>query len=123
MEDLLKDEESIEEEQFKAQKVVEKLEKKLEVLMKLKNLALEERSKSSEEPRGKARKQSRVPSNLLTFRESKGIEDPLEFIEQFERICQANKANEYCYIILVILCLDLTNVQWVNKYLKKDKDK
>ena len=41
LEDLLENEESTEEKQFKAQKVVEKLEKKLEVLMKLKNLALE----------------------------------------------------------------------------------
>ena len=39
LEDLLEEEESTEEEQFKAQKVVEKLEKKLKVLMKLKNLA------------------------------------------------------------------------------------
>ena len=75
LKDLLEDEESTEEEQFKAQKVVEKLEKKLEVLMKLKNLALGERSESSEEPKVKARKQSRVPSNLPMFRGSKGIED------------------------------------------------
>ena len=123
LEDLLEDEESTEEEQFKAQKVVEKLEKKLEVLIKLKNLALGERLESSEEQRRKAKKQSRVPSNLPTFRYSKKIEDPLEFIEQFERICQANKVDEDCYIILAVLCLDSTNVQWVNKYLKEDKDR
>ena len=52
LKDLLKDKKSTEE-QFKAQKVVEKLEKKLEVLMKLKNLASG----------------------------SKEIENPLEFIE------------------------------------------
>ena len=111
LKDLLEDKESTEEEQFKAQKVVEKLEKKLEVLMKLKNLASGERLESSEEPKVKARKQSRVPSNLPTFRGSKGIEDPLEFIEQFERICQANEVDEDCYIVLVVLCLDSTDVQ------------
>ena len=122
LKDLL-EEESTDEEQFKAQKVVEKLEKKLEVLMKLKNLASGERSESSEEPKVKARKQSRVPSNLPMFRGSKGIEDPLEFIEQFERICQANEGDEDCYIVLVVLCLDSTYVQWVNKYLKEDEDR
>ena len=60
--------------------------------------SLGERLESSEEPKRKARKQSRVPSNLPTFRDSKGIEDPLEFIEQFERICQANEVDEDCYI-------------------------
>ena len=123
LEDLLEEEESTEEEQFKAQKVVEKLAKKLEVLMKLKNLASGERLESSEEPKRKARKQSRVPSNLPTFRNSKRIEDPLEFIEQFERIYQANEVDENCYIILVVLCLNSTDVQWINKYLKEDKDR
>ena len=47
----------------------------------------------------------------------------MEFIEQFERICQANEVDEDCYIVLVILCSDSTNVQWVNKYLKKNKDR
>ena len=112
LEDLLENEESTEK-QFKAQKVVEKLEKKLEVLTKLKNPALEKRLESSDEPRGKAKKQSRVPSNLPTFRSSKEIEDPLEFIEQFERICQANEVDEDCYIILVVLCLNSTDVQWL----------
>ena len=123
MKDLLEDEKSTEEEQFKAEKVEEKLEKKLEVLMKLKNLASGERLESSEKPRGKTRKQSRVPSNLPMFRGSKEIEDPLEFIEQFQRICQANEVDEDCYIVLVVLCLDSTDVQWVNKYLKENKDK
>ena len=76
---------------------------------------------SSENQEGKLG--STVSSNLPMFRDSKRIEDPLEFIEQFERICQANEVDEDCYIILAVLCLDSTNVQWVNKYLKKDKDR
>ena len=77
MEDLLENEESTEEKQFKAQKVVEKLEKKLEI----EESSFRKRLEFSEKPRKKTRKQSRVPSNLLTFRKSKKIEDPLEFIE------------------------------------------
>jgi len=56
-----------------------------------------------------------VPTNLPTFRSSKGMEDPLEFIEKFERVCQVNGIQLRRYIKLVALCLDTTDVQWIDQ--------
>jgi len=38
----------------------------------------------------KVTKERKVPKNLRLFRGLKGILDPLEFIEQFERVCIAH---------------------------------
>ena len=32
----------------------------------------------------------KVPTILPVFRNSKGIKDPIEFVEKFERICEVN---------------------------------
>ena len=60
----------------------------------------------------------RVPTNLPVFRSSKGMEDPLEFVEKFERVCEANGIQLGRYIKLISLCLDVTDVQWVNQWVK-----
>ena len=64
----------------------------------------------------------RVPTNLPTFRNSKGMEDPLEFIEKFERVCQANGIQLRRYIKLVALCLDTTDVQWIDQWVRRNGD-
>ena len=51
------------------------------------------------------------------------MEDPLEFVEQFEQVCVANGVEEDCYIQLLTLCLDNTDVQWVMQETKGSSEK
>ena len=93
----------------------------LELLQQLKELneQVEAPRKQTEQWKGPTgKKQNRVPNNLPVFRSGKGIEDPLEFIEQFERVCLANAIDEPRFIVLVSLCLDSTDVQWMNKHIR-----
>ncbi|MGH2638704.1 MAG: hypothetical protein ACRDF4_05400 [Rhabdochlamydiaceae bacterium] len=64
----------------------------------------------------------RVPNNLPVFRSAKDTEDPLEFIEKFERVCQANGINLDRYIKLISLCLDATDVQWISQWTRSHGD-
>jgi hypothetical protein len=51
-----------------------------------------------------------VPSNLPHFRGNAGIEDPLEWIEQFARIVTAHGIEQESYLQLVPICLELVDV-------------
>ena len=51
------------------------------------------------------------------------MEDLLEFVEQFERVCIANGIEKERYIQLITLCLDSTDVQWVTQETKGSETK
>ena len=54
-----------------------------------------------------------TPANLPYFRGKKGMEDPLEFVEQFERVCLFNGIPIDRFVLLLEQCLDTVDVQWI----------
>jgi len=102
---------------------VKVLKKRMEVMQELKNLEGLEKPKISamNEISKEIKQSSKVPNNLPVFRSGRnGIEDPLEFIEHFERICKANQIQDKRYVALMALCVDSTDVQWIEKFSKEN---
>ena len=109
---LFKVEEALENEMDEAE--VEKLKKRilcleqrrdiLKKLQDLKSTRIEQLPKL--QGAQKVTKEWKVPTNLPLFRGLKGISDPLDFIEQFERVCIAHGIQEDRYIKLIPICLN-----------------
>ena len=54
-----------------------------------------------------------VPSNLPKFRHENKFEEPVEFLEAFNKVVKAHNINEDRYLQLLPLCLDSVDGQWL----------
>ena len=54
-----------------------------------------------------------VPSNLPKFRHDNKFEEPVEFLESFNKVMKAHNINEDRYLQLMPLCLDSVDGQWL----------
>ncbi len=132
MAELLEMDEGTSEEVAKIEKELANLEKRIKTWKRLQEIRkAKEKSNAREETvRETAANEAwkmpddkwRVPNNLPVFRSAKDTEDPLEFIEKFERVCQANGINFDRYIKLISLCLDATDVQWISQWTRSHGD-
>jgi len=61
-----------------------------------------------------------VPRGLPSFRGSKGIADPQEFLDVFTRICRANGTKPSRYPVLLALCLDSIDARWLESWLGRN---
>lgn len=59
-----------------------------------------------------------VPSNLPKFRQDK-FDEPVEFLEAFNKIMKAHNIGEERYLQLLSLCLDSVDGQWLTNNLTK----
>jgi hypothetical protein len=57
---------------------------------------------------------NKIPSGLPKFRGKTGIEDPEEFVDQFQQICRAHDVVEKRYCKLLPLCLDSIDNRWLD---------
>ena len=65
----------------------------------------------------------RVPANLPIFRGhgSKSIDDPQEFLDQFQRICVAYDVPLSRYGKILPLCLDSTQNKWYDRWIEHNE--
>ena len=54
-----------------------------------------------------------VPSNLPKFRHENKFEEPIEFLESFNKVMKAHNISEDRYLQLLPLCLDSVDGQWL----------
>ena len=66
---------------------------------------------------GEARKKRIVvPSGLPKFRQGTTPAEPVEFIEQFQKIMEAHEIEEEKYSSILALCLDSVDGQWLEEH-------
>jgi hypothetical protein len=54
-----------------------------------------------------------VPSNLPKFRQGINSVEPIEFMENLEKIFEAHEIEEERYDVLLALCMDPVDQQWL----------
>jgi len=59
-----------------------------------------------------------IPRNLPHFRGAKGIDDPVEFLDVFSRICRASSVPIERYSVILPLCLENTDACWLESSLE-----
>ena len=62
-----------------------------------------------------------VPSNLPKFRHDNKFDEPIEFLETFNKIMKAHNIGEDRFLQLLPLCLDSVDGQWLTTNLSKLK--
>jgi len=64
----------------------------------------------------------KVPSSMPRFRGDKGIEDPFDFLEFFNRVMIAHEISEDRYMRLVPMCLDAIDRKWFDHWMENQVD-
>ena len=60
----------------------------------------------------------KIPSGLPKFcGKDKGIDDPQEFLEMFNRVCVAHEVPRSRYFRVFPLCLDSVDGKWLDRWL------
>lgn len=65
------------------------------------------------------KKENNIPYELLPkFRKEKGLQDPEEFLESFETICESLRIKKKYYVGVLIVCVDYKVAKWIKSNYK-----